>query len=252
MSAPSWEARLKGEHPNLHQLFLGERPKSYAAVIADFKALLDEYVAANLEGTKPIKAALFQAGAHLNQLATGTATGADISAEDFHTQIVAAADVAMKAINRGVHATAKKNGLDRKLKLPKARKKLQDQFCKYLTSGFKRKFNAILAEDRFSQLDADEVLVTAMLLHAKYVDANLRGDTTLAQLIPGFLDPDDKDFLRAMVKLLGDYFGKKIPAAHLLDIVSPVLCSYCSRLFFTCFRDPLIFTHLYLSSLHAS
>ena len=235
MSAPSWEARLKGEHPNLHQLFLGERPGSYAAVIADFKALLDEYVAANLEGTKPIKAALFQAGAHLNLLATGTATGADVSAEDFHKQLRSMADEAMKAINRGVHATAVQNGLDRKLVLPKVPKKtpLQDQFCKYLTSGFKKKIDAILAEDRFSQLDADEVLVTAMLLHAAYVDANLRGDTTLAQLIPGFLDPDNKDFLRAMVKLLGDYFGKKIPAAHLLDIVSlPRCCVLVAPVFF--------------------
>ena len=230
MSASSWEARLKGEHPNLHQLFLGERPKSYAAVIADVKALLDEYVAADLEGTKPIKAALFQAGAHLNLLATGTATGADVSAEDFHKQLRSMADAAMKAINRGVHATAVQHGLDRKLVLPKVPKKtpLQDQFCKYLTSGFKKKVKSMWLEERYAQLDADEVEVTAMLLHAAYVDANLRGDTTLAQLIPGFLAPDDKDFLRAMVKLLGDYFGKKIPAAHLLDIVSPVLCSYCA------------------------
>ena len=230
MSAPSLEDRLKGEHPNLHQLFLGKPPDSYAAVIADFKALLDRYAAADLEGTKPIKAALFQAGAHLNLLATGTATGADISAENFHKQLRLMADETMKEINGGVHATAVKHGLDRKLVLPEVPKKtpFQDQFCKYLPSGFQKKVKSMWLEERFAQLDADEVLVTVMLLHAKYVDANLRGDTTLAQLIPGFLAPDDKDFLRAMVKLLGDYFGKKIPAAHLLDIVSPVLCSYCA------------------------
>ena len=92
-----------------------------------------------------------------------------------------------------------------------------------------------------------------MLLHAAYVDANLRGDATLAQLIPGFLDPDNKDFLRAMVKLLGDYGEEKIPAAHLLDIVSPVPCSYCSRLLLhaleirsSCCSSVLVF------SLHAS
>ena len=222
MSAPSWEDRLKGEHPNLHQLFLGKPPDSYAAVIADFKALLDRYAAADLEGTKPIKAALFQAGAHLKLLATGAATGADISAENFHKQLRLMADETMKEINEGVHATAVKHGLNRKLVLPEVPKKtpFQDQFCKYLSNAFKKKFNPILAEDRFSQLNGDEVLVTAMLLHAAYVDAKLRGDTTLARLIPGFLAPDNKDFLRAMVKLLGDYFGKKIPAAHLLDIVS--------------------------------
>ena len=226
MSAPSWEARLKGEHPNLHQLYLGEPPDSYAAVIADIKALLDQYVAADLEGTKPIKAALFQAGAHLNLLATGTATGADISAEDFHKQLRSMADEAMKAINRGVHATAEEHGLDRKLDLPKVPKKtpLQDQFCKYLTSGFQKKAKSMWLEERFAQLDADEVLVTVMLLHAAYVDDRLRGDTTLAQLISGFLAPDDKDFLRAMVKLLGDYGEEKIPAAHLLDIVSLPRC----------------------------
>jgi hypothetical protein len=226
MSAPSWEARLKGEHPNLHQLYLGEPPDSYAAVIADIKALLDQYVAADLEGTKPIKAALFQAGAHLNLLATGTATGADISAEDFQKKLRSMADEAMKAINRGVHATAVQHGLDRKLDLPKVPKKtpLQDQFCKYLTSGFQKKVKSMWLEERFAQLDADEVLVTVMLLHAAYVDAKLRGDTTLAQLIPGFLAPDDKDFLRAMVKLLGDYFDKDVPAAHLLDIVSLPRC----------------------------
>ena len=243
MSAPSWEARLKGEHPNLHQLYLGEPPDSYAAVIADVKALLDQYVAADLEGTKPIKAALFQAGAHLNLLATGTATGADISAEDFQKKLRSMADEAMKAINRGVHATAVQHGLDRKLDLPKVPKKtpLQDQFCKYLTSGFQKKVKSTWLEERFAQLDADEVLVTVMLLHAAYVDAKLRGDTTLAQLIPGFLAPDDKDFLRAMVKLLGDYFDKKIPAAHLLDIVRfCVGATFHVASSFTCFRDPLI------------
>ena len=59
-----------------------------------------------------------------------------------------------------------------------------------------------------------------MLLHAAYVDATLRGDTTLAQLIPGFLAPDNKDFLRAMVKLLGDYGEEKVPAAHTIAFVS--------------------------------
>ena len=45
-----------------------ESPGPYTAVVSDFKALLDQYIAADLEGTKPIKAVLFRVGARRTEV----------------------------------------------------------------------------------------------------------------------------------------------------------------------------------------
>ena len=199
----------------------GEKPKSYAAVLTSIETLLARYGDGDDAERSAIKGPLRQLGAHLNPFARGAVPGADVSVDEFFRRITAAAAKATTAMTEGQHDAAVRLGLARPLVLPKDAKKgklKQDAFMPFLKPKFKKKIARLLADERYAQLDPDEVCAVMMLFVGGFVDGQLKTEG-LADQIQSFQDAQIKDFLRVMVKLLSDYDSEENPHAHLLDIV---------------------------------
>ena len=208
--------------PDANLLCSGEEPKSYAAVLTCLEELFGRYGAGDAERST-IKEALRRLGAHLNPFARGAVSAPDISVDDFFRRLKAAAQAAMTAMTKGQHDKAVHLGLARLLDLPKDTKKgklKQDSFMPFLAPKFKKKIAALLLDERYAQLDPDEVCAVMILFVGEFVDGQLKAEG-LADHIRNFLDAPNKEFLRVMVKLLSDldYAKEKNPPAHLLDVV---------------------------------
>ena len=217
--------RLLTADPNAASLFGGKPPDSYAAVAKTFETLIRRYGEVSEAGgveQDAIKMVLRRLGAHLNPFARREVRS-DISADDFFARLKHAAGSMMKLMTTGQHAKAVELGLARKLALPKDLKKKvikQDKFVPFLTSKFKKKvLGPLLASDNFSRLDADEAVVVAMLVHGEYIDRMLKDEPGISELIGNFRTVPNKDLMRVLVKLLGDYADERNPHAFLLDIV---------------------------------